>query len=124
MQIDEPGRDSYQHRIAGAHQVILSTENKWALINSCKETPELEYLIKKFENTDIILVEGYKNSKIPKIEVRRYKKYDYKNEDIAENIIAISSDTKVSQNKIIFNSNDYDAVSNFIIKKHNEINCE
>jgi molybdopterin-guanine dinucleotide biosynthesis adapter protein len=124
VQIDEPGRDSYQHRIAGAHQVILSTENKWALINNCKETPRLEYLINKFENTDIILVEGYKNSKIPKIEVRRYENYDYKNEDIAENIIAISSDANVSQNRITFNSNDYDGVSNFIIKKYNELNCE
>ena len=78
VQIDEPGTDSYQHRIAGAHQVILSTKDKWALMNNCKETPDLEYLIKKIEKTDIILVEGYKNSKIPKIEVRRYEKYDYK----------------------------------------------
>ncbi|MDB4831663.1 molybdopterin-guanine dinucleotide biosynthesis protein B [Hyphomicrobiales bacterium] len=120
VQIDEPGRDSHQHRIAGAHQVILSTNNKWALMNNCEETPNLEYLINKFEKTDIVLVEGYKNSKIPKIEVRRYEKYDYKNEDTIKNIIAIISDIEINEKNIVFSSNDYDRISDFIIKKFNE----
>ena len=117
IQIDEPGRDSHQHRIAGAHQVILSTNNKWALMNNCEETPNL---INKFEKTDIVLVEGYKNSKIPKIEVRRYEKYDYKNEDTIKNIIAIISDIEINEKNIVFSSNDYDRISDFIIKKFNE----
>ena len=71
-------------------KLILSTNNKTSFPSSCEETPNLEYLINKFEKTDIVLVEGYKNSKIPKIEVRRYEKYDYKNEDTIKNIIAIN----------------------------------
>lgn len=72
FKIDHEGKDSYQHRISGAREVLLGGKNNWALIhNGSKDSNyKLNYLLKKVSNeTDLILVEGFKNEKIPKIEV-------------------------------------------------------
>ena len=73
FEIDKEGKDSYRHRQAGATQVIVSSENLWAMISSQAyvEDTVLEKLLGKLDPVDFIIVEGYKSEKHPKIECYR-----------------------------------------------------
>ena len=70
--MDKPGKDSWRYREAGASQVIVRTDTRWAMLVETPEQPPVETLLARFENVDVILVEGFKNEgAFPKIEVRR-----------------------------------------------------
>jgi molybdopterin-guanine dinucleotide biosynthesis adapter protein len=71
--IDQPGRDSYKLREAGARRVILSSKRRWALMHELGEEPELALadILGAAGPCDLILVEGYKREPFPKIEIRR-----------------------------------------------------
>lgn len=71
--IDIPKTDSYQHRKAGAQEVIVTSNLRWALIHELEDQPEpsLDDLLKKLSDVDIVLVEGYKIEVHPKIQVIR-----------------------------------------------------
>lgn len=76
FEIDYPGKDSYELRKAGATQVIVGSQLRWAHIvetPEAEEKPSLANLISQFEHDtlDLILVEGFKLENIPKIEVFR-----------------------------------------------------
>lgn len=72
-EIDEPGRDSHRHRLAGARQVVLATPKRWALMTELRgaDEPALEALLAHLAPVDLVLVEGYKHSPHPKIEAHR-----------------------------------------------------
>ncbi len=71
--IDQPGKDSHTHRQAGAHEVLVSSANRWALIHEHRGAPEpaLEELLRLLAPVDLVLVEGFKSSPHPKLEVWR-----------------------------------------------------
>lgn len=71
--IDHPGKDSYQHREAGAAEVIVASAKRWAHIRELDEPdePSLDELLGHFGDVDVVLVEGYKHGNHPKLEVRR-----------------------------------------------------
>lgn len=71
--IDKPGKDSYQHREAGASEVIIASARRWAHIKELVDEaePELGDLLQQFGAVDLVLVEGYKHGDHPKLEVRR-----------------------------------------------------
>ncbi|MCC5972275.1 MAG: molybdopterin-guanine dinucleotide biosynthesis protein B [Pararhodobacter sp.] len=72
-EIDHPGRDSYRHREAGAHEVLVSSPVRWALMQELRGTPEpaLEDLLTRLSPVDLVLVEGYKRAPHPKVEAHR-----------------------------------------------------
>lgn len=71
--IDRPGKDSYQHREAGAHEVLIASSRRWALLHELRDAPEpsLADLLARLSPVDLIIVEGFKASPYPKIEVFR-----------------------------------------------------
>lgn len=71
--IDQPGRDSYRHREAGASEVIVASPGRWALMHELRGGPEppLEELLARLSPVDLVLVEGYKHAPHPKIEAHR-----------------------------------------------------
>ncbi|MBN8462991.1 MAG: molybdopterin-guanine dinucleotide biosynthesis protein B [Dechloromonas sp.] len=71
--IDRPGKDSYRHREAGASEVLLSCNDRWALMHERRETSEvtLDELLARLAPCDLVLVEGFKQEPIPKLEVYR-----------------------------------------------------
>ena len=73
VETDLAGRDSYRHRQAGAREVVLSSPRRWAVMYELRGNPEpaLKDLIARLTPVDIVLVEGYKHSSHPKIEVYR-----------------------------------------------------
>jgi molybdopterin-guanine dinucleotide biosynthesis protein B len=115
--IDQPGTDSFKHRKAGSSQVIISSSRRWAKIieNNNKKEKNLDELIAEFQDIDIVVVEGFKKEKHPKIEILG-KNLQKINREI-KNVIAIISD-ELSDSKIpVFKKNDIESLVEFIIKK-------
>src|SRR5918911_3749772 len=71
--VDQPGKDSYEHRRAGATEVLVSSANRWALMHENRGAPEpsLEALLAKLVPVDLVLVEGFKRHAHFKLEVHR-----------------------------------------------------
>jgi len=74
--IDQPGKDSYVLRQAGAKQTMVASQNRWALMTETPhraQDPQLAELTPHFDQTglDLILVEGFKHTQYPKLEVYR-----------------------------------------------------
>jgi molybdopterin-guanine dinucleotide biosynthesis protein B len=73
FQVDLPGKDSYEHRQAGASEVIVSSTGRWVQIHENGEAPEatLAQLLRRLGPCDLVLVEGFKREGHPKLEVYR-----------------------------------------------------
>jgi molybdopterin-guanine dinucleotide biosynthesis protein B len=71
--IDRPGKDSWHHRQAGAHEVLISSSRRWALMHELRGAPEptLDELATRLSPVDLLLVEGFRHDPHPKIEVHR-----------------------------------------------------
>ncbi|MCX8146416.1 MAG: molybdopterin-guanine dinucleotide biosynthesis protein B [Azovibrio sp.] len=71
--IDKPGKDSWRHRMAGAGEVLLACNARWALMHELRGAPEpdLSDLLARLAPCDLVLVEGFKAEPIPKLEVYR-----------------------------------------------------
>jgi molybdopterin-guanine dinucleotide biosynthesis protein B len=71
--LDQPGKDSYEHRAAGAEEVLVASANRVALMRELRGAPEpsLGELLRLLKNVDLVLVEGFKRDPLPKIEVVR-----------------------------------------------------
>jgi molybdopterin-guanine dinucleotide biosynthesis adapter protein len=70
--LDQPGKDSHRHRLAGAHEVLIASSRRWALLHEFKgPEAELPSLLARMEPVDLVLVEGFKSHRYPKLEVFR-----------------------------------------------------
>ncbi len=71
--VDQPGKDSHTHRLAGATEVLVGSANRWALVHELRGEPEasLGTLLAKLAPVDLVLVEGFKREAHPKLEVYR-----------------------------------------------------
>ncbi len=70
VDVDQPGKDSFRHRQAGATQVLLASANRWALMQELRggAEPPLSDLLSQMAPVDLVLIEGYKHAEHPKIE--------------------------------------------------------
>jgi molybdopterin-guanine dinucleotide biosynthesis adapter protein len=73
FETDRPGKDSWRHREAGAREVMISSERRWALMHELRGAaePSLDELLRHMSPVDLLLVEGFKYHPHPKIEVHR-----------------------------------------------------
>jgi len=71
--IDRPGKDSFRHRAAGADEVMIASAHRWALMHELRDEsePDLGQVCARLSPCDLVLVEGYKFAKIPKLEIHR-----------------------------------------------------
>ncbi|BDU71707.1 molybdopterin-guanine dinucleotide biosynthesis protein B [Mesoterricola silvestris] len=71
--VDRPGKDSFQHREAGASEVLVVTSSRWVLMHESREEPEpsIESLIQRMTPVDLLLIEGFKTHPHPKLEIHR-----------------------------------------------------
>ena len=71
--IDRPGKDTWRHRQAGAGEVLLACQSRWALMHELRDEaePALAELLARLSPCDLVLVEGFKNEPVPKLEVYR-----------------------------------------------------
>jgi len=123
FEIDYPGKDSYELRKAGAHQVLIGSGKRWALIteNESSQDRSLEYHVKNLDlnNLDLVLVEGFKPEIIPKIELHRPvlgKELLFLHDS---SIIAIASDASVQETGELpcLDLNNPEEIAQFIIER-------
>jgi molybdopterin-guanine dinucleotide biosynthesis adapter protein len=71
--VDQPGKDSHSHRMAGATEVLIGSAARFALVHELRGAPEpsVQELLAKLAPVDLVIVEGYKAAPIPKLEVYR-----------------------------------------------------
>lgn len=115
--IDQPGRDSYRHRAAGAQQVLLASPHRWALMTELRTAPEpsLSDLLPHLVPVDLVLIEGYKTASHPKIEA--YRSVNAKPPLAARNetIRAIACDAPPVTDLPVFDLDDTAAIADFIL---------
>jgi molybdopterin-guanine dinucleotide biosynthesis protein B len=73
FEVDQPGKDSHRHRLAGATEVLIGSPRRWALVHELRgdAEPSLGWLLERLSPVDLVLVEGYKRDRHPKLEVFR-----------------------------------------------------
>ena len=114
--VDRSGKDSHRHRVAGAREVMLSSRNRFALMHELRdeEEPSLEVLLAKLSPVDLVLIEGFKRDRHPKIETfRSVTGTDL----IATNdptIHAVASDVAMTLDRPVFDLDDTAAIADFI----------
>lgn len=116
--VDHPGKDSYRHREAGATEVMLASANRFALMHELRDAdePPLETLIAKMSPVDLVLIEGYKRDRHPKIEAHRAETGHPLIAPDDPTIRAIASDATHDTALPLFNLDDTAAIADFILK--------
>jgi len=71
--LDRPGKDSYEHRAAGATEVLISSTSRWAILHELRghDEPTTQDLIDRMTPVDLLLIEGFKLEPHAKLEVHR-----------------------------------------------------
>lgn len=117
--IDIPGKDSYELRQAGAEQMLIASDQRWALMTETakRHVPTLGDLISKLNlaNIDLVIVEGFRHLPFPKIELHRPST----GKDLIfpddKNIIAVASDETLNTGKLpLLNINQPEEIAGFI----------
>lgn len=118
FEIDQEGKDSWRHKRAGAHTVVISSPQKIALIRDVDHDAELTELREKYiRDVDIILSEGFKRNSQPKIEVFRQELSQDLLCQKEDNLIAIASDKLFQIGVPCFDINDACGLVNLIEEK-------
>lgn len=116
--IDQPGKDSYRHREAGASEVLLTSDQRWVLMHELRGAAEasLAQQLARLSPCDLVLVEGYKsNDLVPKLEVYRPSHGKPPIHPAQPNIVAVASDAPVATTLPLLDLNDPDAIVRFIL---------
>lgn len=120
--IDQPGKDSFLHRDAGATEVLVASGKRWALMHELRDDsePSLAELLEKLSPADIVIVEGFKRSPHPKLAVIRPEHNAELLPDAAP-LVAIASDKSIDPvlygcDGPVFGLHDVTAIVNYIIE--------
>ena len=118
--VDHPGKDSHRHRAAGAAQVAVASRTRWALMTELRGAPEptLDALLARLDPVDLVLVEGYKRDRHPKIEARRAATAQDLIAAGDDTIEAIASDAPLPGLAVpVFALDDIPAIADFILAR-------
>ena len=116
--IDKPGKDSYEHRAAGATEVMIGSANRWALMHELRGAPEpdLGTLIARMSAVDLLLIEGFKREPHAKLEVFRPSVGKPMLCDEDPNVVAVASDEDLQGLSVpLIDLNDAAAVADFVL---------
>jgi len=117
--IDQPGKDSYAHRAAGASEVLVSSANRWALMHELRGGPEpvLAELVAHLAPVDLVIVEGFKAHPHDKLEVYRAAVGKPLLCTGDPHIVAVASDAPVPEARVpLLDINDTGAIAEFILR--------
>lgn len=116
--IDQPGKDSFRHRAAGATEVLIGSARRWALIHELREAaePSLEDLLARMSPVDLVLVEGFKREAHDKLEVHRVANGKPLLAPDDPRIVAVASDQPLDGVKLPrLDLDDVVAIADFIL---------
>jgi len=116
--VDQPGKDSYRHRHAGASEVLVTSSRRWALMHELRgaQEPSFDEQVKHLSPCDLLIVEGFKFAPIPKLEVWRAATGEGFLHPNDSHIIGIASDSPVETKLPVLDLNDHAGISAFILK--------
>ncbi len=117
--VDQPGRDSHRHRMAGANEVLLASGQRVALMQELRgaEEPTLASLLARLSAVDLVLIEGYKRERHPKVEAFRAEPGNDLIAPSDDTIRAVASDTPMELDRPVFDLNDTVAIADFILSE-------
>jgi molybdopterin-guanine dinucleotide biosynthesis protein B len=118
--LDQPGKDSFMHRAAGATEVIVSSAKRFAILHELREEPEwdLPALLGKISPVDLVLIEGFKRDRFPKLEVYRAENGKPLLHPDDPHIVAVASDRPVPEAKVpLVDLNDIEAIVDLLLKR-------
>ena len=115
--IDRPGKDSYRHREAGASEVLLSCNDRWALMHERREETDvtLDELLAHLSPCDLVLIEGFKQEPIPKLEVHRPENGKPPLFPDRLDIVAVATDADIETTLPKLPLNDISAIADFVM---------
>ena len=116
--IDKPGKDSFRHREAGAQEVLISSASRWAMMHEIRDGREagLDELIARMSPVDLLLVEGFKRERLPKLEVHRPVLGQPMLQPGDPDIVAVASDTAIAGLDVpCLDLDDTAAIARFIL---------
>jgi molybdopterin-guanine dinucleotide biosynthesis protein MobB len=117
--VDQPGRDSHRHRVAGAHEVLVASGHRVALMHELRGAPEpgLDELLARLSPVDLVLIEGYKRESHPKIEAHRIVTMQVLIAMGDDSIRAVASDAAsgLTLDRPVFDLDDTRAIADFIL---------
>ncbi|PAV01567.1 molybdopterin-guanine dinucleotide biosynthesis protein B [Arsenophonus sp. ENCA] len=118
MDIDKPNKDSYQLRQAGAKQTLIACQQRWALMTETSNNTALDlaYLANQFDpqQTDLILVEGFKEESIPKIALYRANSNRPFLDIMDQHLMAVASDDKQATQLLQLDINSPEQIADYI----------
>ena len=117
VDLDQPGKDTYRHRAAGAREVVLASANRFALMHEHRgPEPALTDILNRLAPVDLVLVEGYKRDPHPKVEVFRTATGHSLIQPTDPTTRAVATDAPLGTLSVpILNLNDTAAIADFIL---------
>jgi molybdopterin-guanine dinucleotide biosynthesis protein B len=118
--MDRPGKDSWLHRAAGAEEVMVVSDGRWALLHEIQEHHEtsLDAILARMTAVDLVLIEGFREHDLPKLEVYRPSlgKPPFYATDAG--IVAVATDEPATvQGRPVLSLTDVPAIANFILSE-------
>jgi len=116
--VDQPGKDSYRHRHAGASEVLITSSRRWVLMHELRgeAEPSMDEVIRHISPCDLLLVEGFKRAAIPKLEVYRPVVGEPLLHPHDPHIVAIATDAPLATHLPVLDLNRPEAVAEFVLK--------
>lgn len=119
MDVDKPGKDSYELRKAGAAQTLVASQQRWALMTETPEesTLDLAYLVSRMDAStlDLVLVEGFKHEPVAKILLfREGCGHGAEELTIDEYVVAVASDVPLEVGVPLLDINDVQQIAGFV----------
>lgn len=114
---DHPGKDSYRHKKAGASVTIVTSPNHLCIVRDVDHDHQPQELIPFFMGLDIVLVEGFKQAGLPKIEIFRpeIKKNPACKGD--KQLMAVVSDSPLDWGVPRFHTEQITEIADFLLKE-------
>lgn len=118
VDLDQPGKDTFRHRAAGAREVVLASADRFALMVEHRgPEPELPAILARLAPVDLVLVEGYKRDAHPKVEVWRQETGQPLIQPGDPLIRAVATDARLTLSVPVLDLNDTVAVADFILQE-------
>ena len=117
--LDQPGKDSFFHRTAGATEVIISSAKRFAILHELREEAEwdLPELVAKMSPVELVLVEGYKRDAFPKLEVHRAANGKALIHPDDPHVVAVAADIALPDAKVpVVDLDDVEAIADLLLK--------
>ena len=118
VDLDQPGKDTFRHRVAGASEVVLASANRFAILHEHRGAePPLANVLARMAPVDLVLVEGYKRDSHAKVEVFREGEGRTLIQPGDPFVRAVATDVALGLDICVLDLNDTRAVADFILRE-------